>query len=74
MNKRTNERSHTENGISIGLSVSAWLTLVTNRQTHRPRYVCSSKPHIMSVAQPEIFDRERVNLYHSFLSIPVQLP
>ena len=33
MNKRTNERSHTENGISIRLSVSAWLTLVTNRQT-----------------------------------------
>ena len=34
------------NGISIGLSVFARLTLVTNRLIYRPRCMCNNKPHL----------------------------
>ena len=30
------------NGVSIGSAVLAQLTVVTNRNTHRPRYICSN--------------------------------
>ena len=48
-------RVHGSNGISIGLAVFAWLTIVTDRQTDkptdRPRYlVCNNKPHLRSTA------------------------
>jgi len=48
-------RVHSSNGISIGLAVIAWLTIVTDRQTVKPtdrlRYlVCSNKPHLRSTA------------------------
>ena len=37
------------NGISIGSTVSAGLTIVTDRQTDRPRYsVCNNRPHLLS--------------------------
>jgi len=35
-------RVHAPNGISIGSVGFAVLTTVTDRQTHRPRYVCSN--------------------------------
>jgi len=42
---------HTANGISIGSSVSAGLMVVTDRQTHRPRYMCSNRPHLRTAHQ-----------------------
>jgi len=36
----------TPNGISIGSSVFVGFAVVTNRQTHRPRYVCNNRPHL----------------------------
>jgi len=43
-------RVHSQNRISIGSSVLAQLTAVTDTHTqtdrHRPRYVCSNRPHL----------------------------
>jgi len=41
-------RVHNQNDISIGSSVTGWITVVSNThtQTLRPRYVCISKPHL----------------------------
>jgi len=42
-------RVHIPNGISIGSAVLAGLTVVTDRQTDRPRYsVCINRPHLAS--------------------------
>ena len=44
-------RVHIPNGISIGSAVFAGLTVVTDRQTDRPRYsVYSNKLHLASAA------------------------
>jgi len=40
-------RVYTPNGSSIGSSVLAQLTVVTNRQTHRPRNISNNRPHLM---------------------------
>ena len=37
----------TTNGISIGSAVLAQLMVVTNRERPRPRYICSSRPHLI---------------------------
>ena len=37
------------NCISIGSAVLAQLMAVSNRQTHRPRYICSNRPHLYIV-------------------------
>jgi len=41
-------RVHNPSGISIGATVSAGLTIVTDRPTDRPRYsVCNNRPHLL---------------------------
>jgi len=40
-------RVHNPNGISIGSAVFARLKFVINRQTYRPHYINSNRPHIM---------------------------
>jgi len=40
-------RVHNPNSLSIGSAVFAGLTIVTDRQTDRPRYsVCNNRPHL----------------------------
>jgi len=40
-------RVHNPNGILIGSLVVAWLTIVIDRPTSRPRYsICNSRPHL----------------------------
>jgi len=44
-------RAHNPNGISIGSAVFAEITIVTDRQTDRPRYsFCNNRPHLRSTA------------------------
>jgi len=40
-------RDHYPNGISIGSAVFVWLTLMSNRQSHRARYIDSNRPQLM---------------------------
>jgi len=41
------ESSNQTNGISIGLAIFAGFTIVTDRQTDRPRYsVCNNRRHL----------------------------
>ena len=40
-------RVHIPNGISIDSSIFAQLTLVTNRHTHRPHYMCNNRRHLL---------------------------
>jgi len=40
------QASRQPNAISVGSSICAGLTVVSNRQTDRPRYMCSKSPHL----------------------------
>ena len=40
---------HTPNGTSISSATFVGLAVVSNRQTHRPHYICSNRPHLAPV-------------------------
>jgi len=48
------------NGILIGSAVFAWITIVTDRPTDRPRYsVCSNRTHLRSTGTAMRPDKAR---------------
>ena len=54
-------QAHNTNGMSIGSAVFVKLA-VCDQQTHRPSYICSSKPHMM---QPNSTQLNSVRWQHS---------
>jgi len=55
---------HIPNGISMGSAVVAGFTVMTDRQTDRPRYsVSSNMPHMLRCG-PKLLEAKKWNLFH----------
>jgi len=54
------------NGISVSSPIFAWLTIVTDRPTDRPRYsVCNSRQHLHTAMSPKNINGSRIDTIRS---------